>query len=101
MTDQVTYGVCPVCNGTGRVACPYDKDTPWLSAMSGYDAADHTNNCHNCGGQTMSGRPTGKTRINKYSLPCKHDYESKTIGRCYHSYTCRHCGDYYTIDSGD
>ena len=101
MTNQVKYGKCPVCNGSGRVPCPYDKETTWLNSMSGYDAATHTSVCRNCGGQTMSGRATGEVRINKYGIECHHEYESRTLGRCFYGYTCKHCGDYYTIDSGD
>jgi hypothetical protein len=33
--------------------------------------------------------------------PCVHEYTGKNLGRCYNGYTCRHCGDYHTIDSGD
>lgn len=73
-------GVCPCCNGTLKV--------------NGRD-------CRNCGGQYMYGPVTGEVRLNKEGVPCTHSYESKEIGRCYTRYTCRHCGDQHSIDSGD
>jgi transposase-like protein len=30
-----------------------------------------------------------------------HEYSVNNLGRCFNGYTCKHCGDYYTIDSSD
>lgn len=92
------YGVCPVCNGSGRVAA---GDSPYKHVIAGYDRSTDTFNCTNCGGQYMMLHPTGKVRLNKEGEPCKHTYKSRTVGRCLHEYTCEHCGDRYQIDSGD
>jgi hypothetical protein len=32
---------------------------------------------------------------------CQHDYEHTLLGNCYHGHTCKKCGHYYTVDSGD
>jgi hypothetical protein len=87
MANQVKYGKCPVCNGSGRVPCPYDKETPWLIGMSGYDTATHTSVCRNCGRERLwCGPASGKVLINKDGVQCTHEYESRTLG-----YTCKHC----------
>lgn len=92
---------CPVCNGSTRMPATnldaYSKEHNWY----GYTKEDDSVRCTNCGGQTQSLRATGQVPINKNGYPCVHKYESATIGRCYHEYTCTHCGDQYTIDSGD
>ena len=91
-------GVCPVCNGSGRVAA---GDYQYKSVIAGYDKDTDTLPCTNCGGQYMYSRPTGEVRLNKEGQPCKHKYTSKTVGRCLTEYTCEHCGDRYQIDIGD
>ena len=78
-------GTCPVCNGTGRVMTK----------------ALRTEECRNCGGQYMFGSPTGQVNLREDGTPCKHEYRGNNIGRCLNRYTCIHCGDGYTIDSGD
>lgn len=93
-------GVCPVCNGSGRVAVP-ETMAQYKSVLAGYDAATDTLGCNNCGGQRMYGRPTGLVRLNKQGQPCRHSYSSRTVGRCLTEYTCVNCGDSYQIDSGD
>lgn len=89
---------CPVCNGSGRRPA---GDYKYKHITSGYDATTDTLRCNNCGGQYMYGMPSGKVRANKEGMPCTHHYTSSTIGRCLTEYTCKHCGDRYTIDSGD
>ena len=100
MSKQVD---CSVCNGTGRREVP--ADTKFLKSTAGYsfDALTdtHTLPCRNCGGQTMSCRGTGKVNTRPDGTPCIHEYKYESLGRCYHGYTCIHCGDRYTIDSGD
>ena len=96
----MTDCTCPVCNGTGRRAVPEDEER-FCHQRASYDAATHTLTCNNCGGQTMSGKATGRTLARPDSTPCKHEYDSRTIGRCYTQYTCKHCGYYFSIDSGD
>ena len=74
-------GICPVCNGTGKVS---DGGL-----------------CRNCGGQTMSLTATGKSYLRDDGTPCTHEYTGVNRGRCYTEYTCKHCGYHYGIDSGD
>jgi hypothetical protein len=92
------YGVCPVCNGSGRRPA---GDDPYKKVYSGYDSETDTLACNNCGGQTMYGRPTGKVALRPDGTPCKHEYTSATVGRCLTRYTCKHCGSSHEIDSGD
>lgn len=77
-------GTCPVCNGTGIVT-----------------TARGDRQCQNCGGQTMSMKATGQVRLRADGTPCAHEYTGRTAGRCYVVYTCKHCGDTYSIDSSD
>lgn len=100
-------GICPVCNGTGR-ANPMDalghelSESAKKSGWYGYDVEDDKVNCYNCGGQRQWGSPTGKVNLRRDNgQPCVHEYTGQNLGRCYTGYTCKHCGDYYTIDSGD
>ena len=88
---------CPCCAGTGRVSA---ANNTYKKVMAGYDAAADTLPCRNCGGQYMSGAPTGKTLQREDGTACVHEYTGQNLGRCYNGYTCQHCGDYYTIDSG-
>lgn len=32
---------------------------------------------------------------------CRHEYEHRSGGNCYHIYMCKHCGHRYDVDSGD
>jgi hypothetical protein len=89
---------CPVCVGTGRVAA---GETPYKNVLAGYDWDTDTLPCRNCGGQTMSMRGTGQVPVRPDGTACVHEYEYRKAGRCYHEYTCRHCGHQYCIDSGD
>jgi ssDNA-binding Zn-finger/Zn-ribbon topoisomerase 1 len=92
-------GVCPVCNGSGRVPA---GDNQYKEIYSGYDKATDTLKCDNCGGQYMYGQPTGKVLLRRdNNQPCVHEYEGTNAGRCLTSYNCKHCGDYFQIDSGD
>jgi hypothetical protein len=94
----VEKGICPVCAGTCRVPAGDDK---YKKMYAGYDLATDTQRCCNCGGQTMSGNPLGVVKLRPDGTPCTHQYTGKNIGRCLNSYTCTHCGDTYSIDSGD
>jgi hypothetical protein len=89
------HGICPVCNGTAEVPLTTDE-----SKYSWNKGKTHRP-CSNCGGQTMSGKATGTTLLNKEGVPCRHEYTSRTLGRCYTGYTCKHCGLHFAIDSGD
>ena len=95
---MMVYGVCPVCNGVGRVAA---GDYRYKHITAGYDKQTDTLGCTNCGGQYMNMSATGEVRLRNDGTPCKHSYTSKTVGRCLTEYTCEHCGDRYQIDSGD
>jgi len=95
-------GICPVCNGSKRTVCEYDPSTQWLRSVASYDPETHTVECRNCGGQYQWGSPTGEVRLRKDNgEPCKHEYRGYSKGRCYTGYTCVHCDDNYSIDSGD
>lgn len=93
-----TEADCPVCLGSKRVAAPNSRNK---QVIYGYDKETDTVPCCNCGGQYQWSAPSGKVRRRQDGTPCKHEYREKRLGNCYHSYTCIHCGDYYTIDSGD
>lgn len=101
MLSQIQHpravGICPVCNGTKRVAVSPDQHR----FSAGYSAIDHTIPCQNCGGQYMFSVPTGLVWHNKDDKPCTHEYQGHKIGNCLHEYRCIHCGDTYQIDSGD
>ena len=94
----MSRGVCPVCNGTLRMSA---KGYSYKSVYSGYDEYTDTMPCNNCGAQYMYGTATGEVRLRPDGTPCKHEYTSKTVGRCLTEYKCTHCGDTYQIDSGD
>lgn len=94
----MNLGTCPVCNGSGRRPA---GNSPYKGVLHGYDAETDTLPCNNCGGQSMYGKPTGKVTLRPDGTPCRHDYTSRTVGRCLTEYTCRHCGHSYQIDSGD
>lgn len=98
----MALGTCPICNGSGHMPCPdnirqYGQQHGWY----GYRAEDDTVDCTNCGGQRQWGRPTGTVQLREDGTPCVHEYVGRNLGRCYNGYTCKHCRDYYTIDSGD
>jgi hypothetical protein len=89
------YGICPVCNGTKvRELTEQEKTYSWNKGQT------HCA-CGNCGAQRMFGSATGEVRLNKDGNPCKHNYKSRTTGRCLTEYTCVDCGDRYEIDSSD
>jgi hypothetical protein len=94
------YGVCPVCNGTGREPIPASLES-CKNVIAGYDKDTDTLPCNNCGGQYMYGTPRGEVKLNREGVPCTHKYTSQNVGRCLTQYTCSECGDSYTIDSGD
>lgn len=96
-TMTTATAACPVCNGTCRVP----TDATFTSRHYTYDKATDTVACHNCGAQTMSGKPTGQVRVRPDGTPCTHHYKGREAGRCYTVYTCQHCGDSFGIDSSD
>lgn len=75
----MTTLTCPVCNGSG--------------ITTGHP-------CLNCGGQTMSGKATGKVRARPDGTACTHNYQEYPAGRCCTRYVCSHCRDSFLIDSG-
>ena len=96
------WGICPVCNGTTRQPAPegyrkFGAEYGWY----GFDKADGTIDCRNCGAQTMSGTPTGKVTLRPDGTPCKHNERGEVIGRGLYLYRCQHCDWRYQIDSGD
>jgi uncharacterized protein YbaR (Trm112 family) len=96
---------CPVCSGTLRVPCESESIRHYgiKNGWYGYDVETDTIPCRNCGGQTQfPGYPTGQVLPRKDNgEPCVHEYRGYNKGRCYTGYTCVHCGDEYSIDSGD
>jgi hypothetical protein len=94
------YGICPVCNGSKRKPVSAESQR-YKMVTSGYDPVTDTFPCTNCGGQYMLGQPSGEVGLRNDGAPCVHEYESVTRGRCYTEYTCKHCGDRHSIDSGD
>ena len=120
MTTAATQGPCPVCNGTARKPVPEDSqryikyNARWGHwGVSGYAPAGPgpfadgqgyeggTLPCGNCGGSTMSGKATGRVYLREDGTPCSHQWDVVQAGRCYHKYSCRHCPDKFSIDSGD
>jgi hypothetical protein len=97
MAEQL-IGTCPVCNGSKRMPA---VDSPHKAICYGYDEATNTFPCDNCGGQKQSLEPTGIVPLRSNGTPCTHEYEGKKISNCYWGYKCKHCPDYFTIDSGD
>jgi hypothetical protein len=97
---KLNQGTCPACNGTKRQPIKPEQER-YASVYSGYDKETHTLPCSNCGGQYMFGKPSGEVNLNTEGKPCLHSYTSEKIGRCLHRYTCVHCADSYSIDSGD
>lgn len=95
----MTKGTCPVCHGSCRRA--YTGDTRYASVVATYDAATNTVACDNCGNQYMYSSAKGEVNLNRDGVPCTHVYTGENAGRCLTTYTCRHCGDRYQIDSGD
>jgi len=98
----MTTGICPVCNGTHKMAVP---DTHRNYAVKygyyGYDALTDTIECNNCGAQMQFSKATGQVPLRTDGTPCKHEYTSQNAGRCLTKHTCKHCSHTYTIDSGD
>lgn len=95
---MTNHGICPKCNGTGRMNA---QDTPYKAMYPNYDKDTDTLPCNNCGAQYMYGTPTGKVLLNKQNVPCLHEYTESNIGRCLTQYICKHCNDRYIVDSGD
>jgi hypothetical protein len=95
MKNNINFGTCVICSGTGKVLLTdVELKYSWNK--------DRTHReCNNCGGQKMYGRGTGQVRLNKTGDPCVHKYSSRTVGRCLTEYTCNECGDRYQVDSGD
>jgi hypothetical protein len=99
MTNSNTLkeGICPACNGTTRVPASGSS----RKVVRGYCIDTDTFPCCNCGGQRMFGSPSGKVPLRKDNTPCMHSYKGRGAGHCYTIYTCEHCNDSYSIDSGD
>jgi transposase-like protein len=96
MTEEKT-GTCPVCNGTKRIPATGN----YKHVVGGYDKDTDTFPCNNCGGQKQWQAVLGFVPLRPDGTPCTHEYVSHKISNCYHGYTCKHCKDYFTIDSGD
>lgn len=95
-------GTCPVCNGTLRQPVT-DKERHSIKWNKSYDAETDTINCYNCmpRGMFASPIPTGVVSLNHEGAPCTHRFIETKLGNCYYRYTCEHCGDAFSIDSGD
>lgn len=100
MTDRT--GTCPVCNGSKRVPASGEH----RHIVYGYDRETDTFPCCNCGDQyQMGGGPKGVVALRPDGTPCTHAYQETGPERRrmygWHEYTCQHCGDRHSIDSGD
>jgi hypothetical protein len=94
------YGICPVCNGSGRASTADDlRKYAEAYGWYGYSKEDDKCTCTNCGAQTMYGRPTGQVPLREDGTPCEHKYESTNTGRCLTRYKCVHCVSVFDIDS--
>lgn len=91
-------GICPVCNGTTRRNA---KNVNSKTVYADYDPETDTLPCNNCGGQTMYGKPSGRTPLRDDGTPCIHEYNARSVARHHTIYTCKHCNYVYNIDSGD
>lgn len=90
------YAECPCCKGTGLVELT-EKEK-----LYSWNKNKTHRQCSNCGGQTMSGKALGYSKIDPNTgLGCEHTVTGRNAGRCYHIYTCTKCGFSYDIDSGD
>ena len=92
----VGNAICPTCEGTSVVPLSEKELTYNWNKGKTHRA------CSNCGGQTMSGKALGYTKIDPTTgLGCQHTFTGRLAGRCYHIYTCTKCRFSYDIDSGD
>jgi hypothetical protein len=93
---------CPVCNGTLRQAVT-DKERHGIKWNMSYNVEADTIDCRNCipRGMFASSIPTGLVSLNHEGIPCTHRFIETKLGNCYYKYTCEHCDDSFTIDSGD
>ncbi len=57
--------------------------------------------CHNCGGQRMGGRATGRVRLRPDGTPCIHYWEVTYHRPCYDQFRCVYCSDTYDRDTTD
>jgi len=90
------YDTCPVCQGTGKIELTEQELAYKWNTGKTHRA------CCNCGGQDMSGKAMGYTRIDPANgKGCTHSFTGRNAGRCYTIYTCTKCGYNYDIDSGD
>lgn len=93
------FGVCPGCNGSGRLSV---AETSNMDVVAGYDRDTNTIACTNCGGQTMYGTALGYTEIDPATgAGCLHKYAKREAGRCYVVFTCAKCRSRYDVDSSD
>ena len=87
--------VCPKCQGSKEISLEADEvNYSWNKGKTHKP-------CNNCGGQYQWGRATGKVSVRPDGEACLHEYTGKNIGRCLTAYSCRHCAEGFTIDSGD
>ena len=92
--------ICPVCDGSRRQSVIEPNGASMRRYNSTYSSVDDKIDCLNCGGQTMSGNPTGQVPAREDGTPCKHSYICAERGT-WARYRCAHCGHNYDIDSGD
>lgn len=109
-------GICPVCIGTAKMPLKhpgldtehdemrrYGKLWGWYGYSEEATADGQivaTVECGNCGSQYMHGRATGQVPLRPDGKACRHSYASESAGKCLTRYTCRHCSDAFTVDSG-
>src|SRR6478735_3420984 len=90
------HDTCPDCQGTGLVELTeQEKSQNWNKGKT-------HRQCTNGGGQTMSGKALGYSKIDPATgKGCHHNVTGRNAGRCYTIYTCKKCNYSFDIDSGD
>ena len=102
VTIHCEFGICPECNGSGRIQCPSKSKINWQSnGWYDYDPITNTIACPNCGDQYQYSRPTGIVNLNREGKPCQHQYISELLSQYIQRNECIHCGDEFYINLQD
>jgi transcription elongation factor Elf1 len=92
-------GICPKCNGSGRVLCPPKYRSSFQqNGWFGYDPNTKTIECDNCGAQYQHSKPSGIVKMSYTGKPCVHRYSEEQLSAHYVKYNCKLCGDVYFVD---
>jgi hypothetical protein len=95
-------GICPKCNGTGRIPCPPKSKINWQrNGWFDFDPITETIACPNCGDQYQYSQSTGIVRLNREGNPCLHQYVYELMSKNIQRYECIHCNDEFYINLSD